>query len=91
MQVMVNNMELTANEAEPYLVGGQLKKIKRKGKVPLYNIRGETRQLHIHLRQYKTGPKRGGKHFTKLEVILTLVTKQTNRWTNRRTVIPQLT
>ena len=29
IQVMVYNMELTANEAEAYLVGGQLKKRKR--------------------------------------------------------------
>ena len=51
MQVMVNNMELTANEAEAYLVGGQLKKEKRKGRS--YKIPGQTHQLHIHLH----GPK----------------------------------
>ena len=48
-------MELTANEAEAYLVGGQLKKKKYiKGKACLYKIQGQTHQLHIHLRQYKT-------------------------------------
>ena len=54
---MVNNMELTANQAEAYLVGGQLKKRKRKRKrkVCLYKIRGQTHQLHMHLRQHKIG------------------------------------
>ena len=44
-------MELTANEAEAYLVGGQLKKRKRKGR--LYKIQEQTHKLHIHL----SGPK----------------------------------
>ena len=46
-------MELIANEAEAYLVGGQLEKRQRKGH--LYKIQGQTHQLHIHLRQDKTG------------------------------------
>ena len=38
----------------------------KKGKVGLYKILGQTHQLHMHLRQYKTGlqyrtPKNGGK------------------------------
>ena len=39
---MVNNIELTANEAEACLVGGQLKKRKGKGKGRLYKIQGQT-------------------------------------------------
>ena len=46
-------MELIANEAGAYLIGGQLTKRKREGKVLLYKIQGQT-QLHIHLGQYKT-------------------------------------
>ena len=38
-------MELTANEAEA---------AEQKGKGRLYKIQGQRRQLHIHLRQYKT-------------------------------------
>ena len=49
---MVNNMGPIANEAEAYLVGGQLKTII--GKERLYKIQGQTHRLHIHLRQYKT-------------------------------------
>ena len=49
-------MELTANEAEAYLIGGKLKKEikekKGKGKGRLYKIKGRTHQLYIHLRQY---------------------------------------
>ena len=51
---MVNNVALTANEAEAYLVGGQLKKQEeKKGIGHLYQIQAQTHQLHIHLRQDK--------------------------------------
>ena len=52
-------MELTANAAEAYLVGGKLEKErKRNGKGSnLYKIQGHTYQLHIHIGQRKTRVK----------------------------------
>ena len=41
IQVWVINVEMTANKADAYLVGGQLKKRKRKGKGHLYQIQGQ--------------------------------------------------